>query len=102
MAEDLPQAILRRPKTGLGTIHQSLLQRPDACWVDAWQPLPEITRYVDWSRIAPLTRSGGDSLSSYVNLRPLLLDQWLRGLRQTLAQPEPGPAGRCREPQNDG
>jgi hypothetical protein len=84
MAGDLPETILRRPKTALGTIHQSLLQRPEACWVDAWQPLPEIARYVEWSRIPPLTRADGDSLVSYVNLRPLLLDQWLRSLRQTL------------------
>ena len=89
MADDLPRAILRRPKTGLGNIHQSLLERPDARWVDAWKPLRELASYTDWSKIPPLDRVGGDALASYVNLRPLLLDHWLRTLRETLAAHNP-------------
>jgi asparagine synthase (glutamine-hydrolysing) len=91
MADDLPEAILRRPKTALGVIHQSLLEQPSALWVDAWQPLPEVARYVDWSKISRLTGPSVDASSSCVNLRPLLLDQWLRTLRETLARPWPGP-----------
>jgi asparagine synthase (glutamine-hydrolysing) len=87
MADDLPEAILRRPKTALGVIHKSLLEQPSALWVDAWQPLPEVARYVDWAKIPRLIGPGVDASSSYVNLRPLLLDQWLRTLQQTLAKP---------------
>lgn len=89
MGDDLPRAILRRPKTGLGNIHQGLLARPDAGWVDTWRPLPELAAYIDWQRIRPLASLGGDALTSYVNLRPLLLDHWLRALDLTLTGPNP-------------
>ena len=46
MREAVPQAVLERPKTALGNLLTSLLQRPETEWVDHWQPVPELAQFV--------------------------------------------------------
>lgn len=77
METKLPAEIIERPKTPLGNLHHSLLQLPDTQWIDEWQPRPELKRYVVRSKISRLAGGISEPLSSYVNLRPLLLNRWL-------------------------
>lgn len=75
-ASVLPQNIITRKKTPLGDLLNSLLYQPGSEWVNQWQPLPELSQYVRRDAIPPLT---GDSRSSdnIVNMRPLLLNEWM-------------------------
>ncbi|MBE2271781.1 MAG: hypothetical protein IAE80_26345 [Anaerolinea sp.] len=72
----LPRDVLERQKTPLGNLVNSLLQQPGVEWVDQWQAVPELARYVRREAIPPLVtdqRSG----SEMVHLRPMLLNDWL-------------------------
>ncbi|MEO5676413.1 MAG: asparagine synthase-related protein [Usitatibacter sp.] len=74
----LPEAVRKRPKTGLaGFPHIEMLKRDASKWVDEFVPCPETTRFVDRSKI-PKTRGDSDPNRSLMNLRPLSLDLWLR------------------------
>jgi asparagine synthase (glutamine-hydrolysing) len=56
----------------------ALLKSPESAWVDRFEPLPEVERYVVPKRI-PAVQGGTDSWTAWVNLRPRSLDFWLRG-----------------------
>src|ERR1700681_745879 len=75
----LPDSVrLRRKSPLVADPFIALLNRPEAAWVDEFEPLPELERYVVRNRI-PATL-WGDSRAAWVNLRPLSLNFWLRGL----------------------
>lgn len=76
MQAKLPAEVIKRPKTPLGMLEHSLLQSPETQWVDKWQPHPEILQYIDRAKI-PQLGGTSDPASSYVNLRPLILNRWL-------------------------
>ena len=77
MEEKLPSEVIERPKTPLGMLQHSLLKLPETEWVDEWQSLPELQQYVERSRIPRLVEGSCEPVSSYVNLRPLILNRWL-------------------------
>lgn len=75
MRNDLPAEVLERPKTPLGTTLSSLLKQPGAEWVRYWHAQPELGRYVH--REAVNMGPGLSHGKAYVNMRPLLLNNWL-------------------------
>ncbi len=77
METKLPDEVIKRPKTPLGMLGHSLLQLPDSQWVDEWQPRSGFRQYIDRSKIPRLAGGICEPLSSYVNLRPLILNRWL-------------------------
>ncbi len=77
----LPGGVRRRPKTPAGDLVEDLLKEPQADWVDQWQPEPEIANYVVRSAVPNLFGGCKDG-NNYMNLRPLLLNLWLKQIRQ--------------------
>jgi asparagine synthase (glutamine-hydrolysing) len=55
----------------------ALLQRPDAAWVDRFDPVPELQPYVVRGRI-PAVLGEKDPWQAWIHLRPLSLNSWLR------------------------
>ena len=81
MTDKLPAAILARPKTPLGNVHDSLLAVEKPVFDDSCRPATELSRFVAPGRIEAPAAAAGDSARCYVNLRPFLLDVWLKNLR---------------------
>ena len=81
MSGTLPVQVIQRPKTPLGTLHTSLLKHCDKKLVDEWEILPEIEHCVERSAIPKLATNSYDSGSSYIDMRPLLLNRWLAGFQ---------------------
>lgn len=74
----LPEAVrLRRKSPVRDDPIVALLQKPESKWVDRFEPVPELERYVCRRRIPPvwMKRSSG---TAWVNLKPLSLNFWLR------------------------
>lgn len=80
MTGKLPSKVIERPKTPLGEIHTSLLKRTGNAEVNNWQTVPELSQFIDSTKIPQLIESSKDDTALYVNLRPLLLNSWLQGL----------------------
>jgi len=75
----LPDSVrLRRKSPMVADPFIALLNRPESAWVDEFEPLPELERYVVRKRV-PATLCG-DSQAAWANLRPLSLNFWLRGV----------------------
>jgi len=77
MANSLPVEVLRRPKTLLGTLHESLLKKNV---LEKFSPAAATARYIDQDWINALPAAATNTSSSYINLRPLLLNTWLEAL----------------------
>jgi asparagine synthase (glutamine-hydrolysing) len=78
----LPDAVRLRRKSPLAADPLvALLNRPEAGWVDRFEPIPELEQYVVRSRI-PAVHGERDSWSTWINLRPLSVNFWLRGRAQ--------------------
>ena len=73
----LPGRILRRPKTPLGFIHDSLIKNADDRDLNGWSSVKELAYYIDRSKLPILNKASAAGADSYINLRPLLLNQWL-------------------------
>jgi asparagine synthase (glutamine-hydrolysing) len=74
----LPDAIRLRRKSPLRSDPLiALLARPEASWVDHFEAVPELGRYVIRDRI-PAVHEETDSWIAWINLRPLSLNFWLR------------------------
>ncbi len=79
MAGVLPPEIIRRRKTPLaGNPITELLKQRQAAWIDSFEPMPELSRYVDRSRVPRVTGSKNVVPDTWVHLRPLTLNRWLR------------------------
>jgi asparagine synthase (glutamine-hydrolysing) len=75
----LPDAVRLRRKTPLKASPLIvLLRRPEAAWVDHFEPVPELGKYVVRDRI-PAVQGETQSWAAWTNLRPLSLNFWLRG-----------------------
>lgn len=75
----LPDAVRLRPKSPLHddpTV--AVLQKPESAWVDHFDPVPELERYIVRSRV-PLVYMERRPAAAWMNLRPLSLNFWLRG-----------------------
>lgn len=82
--ETLPDAVRLRRKSPLQADPLSaLLQRPDSAWVDRFLPAMELEQYVIRRRI-PGVFEGKNSWMSWINLRPLSLNFWLRAREDQL------------------
>ena len=54
-----------------------LLQRPESAWVDSFEDVPALGRYVE-RRLVPKVFGERDVWSAWIHLRPLTLNYWLR------------------------
>ena len=77
MADKLPTEVLRRPKTPLGHIHESLLKKNV---LGKLRPVAATVQYINQNRIHSLSTTTESGAESYVNLRPLVLNTWLAAL----------------------
>jgi asparagine synthase (glutamine-hydrolysing) len=76
----LPDVVRLRRKSPLATDPlNAMLQRPESAWVDRFDPMPELRRYVVRNRV-PGVWGDRESWTATINLRPLSLDFWLRAL----------------------
>src|SRR5262249_53739098 len=78
MRGSLPEPVCRRPKTVAA--HDpivALLQTPDARWVDHFEAVPTLHRYVDRERV-PRVCGETDQNAIWTNVRPLCLNYWLK------------------------
>jgi asparagine synthase (glutamine-hydrolysing) len=74
----LPDAIRLRRKSPLQSNPLiALLGRPESSWVDHFEAVPELARYVIRDRI-PAVHGETDSWTTWTHLRPLSLNFWLR------------------------
>lgn len=80
----LPDAVRLRSKSPLNddpTV--ALLDKPESVWVDRFEAVPELARYICRDRIPAVHREKRPGVA-WVNLRPLSLNYWLHG--QTVIQ----------------
>jgi asparagine synthase (glutamine-hydrolysing) len=74
----LPDAVRLRRKSPLPADPLiTLLERPESAWVDSFEAVPELGRYVERRRI-PRVFGGKDAWTAWIHLRPLSLNFWLR------------------------
>jgi asparagine synthase (glutamine-hydrolysing) len=74
----LPDAVrLRRKSPLLADPLIALLQQPESAWVDSFEGVPELSRYVERSLI-PKVFGEKDVWTAWIHLRPLSLNFWLR------------------------
>lgn len=74
----LPAAVRLRPKSPLASDPiMALLQKPESAWIDQFEPLPALQRFVRRDRI-PRVCGEKQSWAAWVNLRPLSLNSWLQ------------------------
>jgi asparagine synthase (glutamine-hydrolysing) len=75
----LPEVVRLRRKSSLPADPLIvLLSRPEAAWVDRFEPVPELEQYVVRNRIPTMYREQ-DSRAAWIHLRPLSLNFWLHG-----------------------
>lgn len=77
MANKLPLETLRRPKTPLGYLYESL---HDPLLLETFRPVAATSNYIDQKWIDGLPGSAGSKTDAYLNLRPLILNSWLAAL----------------------
>jgi len=76
----LPDEVrLRRKSPLLADPLIALLQRPESAWVDSFEGLPELGRYVD-RHLIPKVFGEVDVWTAWIHLRPLSLNFWLRSM----------------------
>jgi len=74
----LPDAVrLRRKSPLLAEPLIALLQRPESAWVDSFEGVPELGRYVE-RRLIPKVFGEKDAWTAWIHLRPLSLNSWLQ------------------------
>jgi len=79
----LPDAVrLRRKSPLLEDPLLALLQRPESAWVDSFEAVPELGRYVE-RRLIPKVFGEKDTWTAWIHLRPLSLNFWLRSKAAT-------------------
>jgi asparagine synthase (glutamine-hydrolysing) len=79
----LPEEVRLRPKTPLVSWHcLAPLRRPNPSgWEDRFVASSAKSSYVDWRKV-PAVDLEADPGETWMNLRPISLDFWLKGLRQ--------------------
>jgi asparagine synthase (glutamine-hydrolysing) len=74
----LPEAVrLRRKSPLLADPLIARLQQPESAWVDSFEGVPELARYVE-RRLIPKVFGEKDAWTAWIHLRPLSLNFWLR------------------------
>ena len=77
MRSALPKAVIERPKEVLGPLASSLFQQAR---IDDCLSGDALLNYVDTAAFQEATTGGGKPDLDYVNLRPLIIAQWLQML----------------------
>ena len=78
MRGSLPEPVRRRPKTVAASDPiVELLQAPDARWVDNFEAVPALHRYVEREGV-PRVCGETDQNAVWTNVRPLCLNYWLK------------------------
>jgi hypothetical protein len=73
----LPEEVRRRRKTPLAVDPLGpALRRPEAEWMDRFDPAPALGRYVNRRVVPAITGESGDDVR--MNVRPLCLSRWLQ------------------------
>ena len=79
----LPDAVrLRRKSPLLADPLIAVLQRPEAAWLDSFEAVSELGRYVE-RRLIPKVFGERDPWSAWIHLRPFSLNFWLRSKAAT-------------------
>ena len=79
----LPDAVrLRRKSPLLADPLIALLRRTDSAWVDSFEAVPNLRRYVERSQI-PKVFGEKDAWTAWIHLRPLSLNFWLKSKAAT-------------------
>ena len=74
----LPDAVrLRRKSPLLADPLIALLQQPESAWVDSFEGVPELGRYVE-RRLIPKVFGEKEAWTAWIHLRPLSLNFWLQ------------------------
>ncbi|MBP6682990.1 MAG: hypothetical protein KA159_06710 [Halioglobus sp.] len=73
----LPDAIVERPKQALGALASSLIEQGGLM---KYRPGDGLFNYVDEATFRKTTAGRGSGDDDYINLRPLILGQWLQRL----------------------
>ena len=74
----LPEAVrLRRKSPLLADPLIALLQQPESAWIDSFESVPELGRYVE-RHLIPKVFGEKDVWAAWIHLRPLSLNFWLR------------------------
>jgi asparagine synthase (glutamine-hydrolysing) len=74
----LPDEIRLRPKTGMaGWAGARMLHQPEARWIDTFEAVPGLDRYVERRSIPPVW-GAARPVAAWRDLRPLTLNHWLR------------------------
>ena len=74
----LPDVVrLRRKSPLLADPLTVILQQPKSAWVDNFEGVPELSRYVE-RRLIPKVFGEKDAWTAWIHLRPLSLNYWLR------------------------
>lgn len=87
----LPDAVrLRRKSPLLEDPLIALLQRPESAWVDSFEDVPELGRYVE-RKLIPKVFGERHAWTAWIHLRPLSLNSWLQtkkvsGIKGTAVQ----------------
>ncbi len=79
----LPDTIIDRPKTVLGSMYPELLHQPDSRWIDSWKDSPLLTKYIIKEKIPHLYATNMDEESQYISLRPVILNEWFKKFSNT-------------------
>lgn len=74
----LPPEITNRPKTCLGNMHTEIINEPSLKGIDNREEAMELSSYISREKYPILHSSNLDGNSLYVNLRVLLLNEWLK------------------------
>jgi len=78
----LPNEVIDRPKNPLGNLQSRLLQQAENNWVDSWKARPELEHYIRREEIpSVLHGQPGNEDEDYINLRPLILNSWIDGIK---------------------
>ncbi|MCK5538508.1 MAG: hypothetical protein KAI79_16900, partial [Bacteroidales bacterium] len=77
MKEILPQEIINRPKAVLGNIHTEMIKKSELNQIDNWEEAVAFSNYILKEKIPPFLSKEIDENSLYINLRTLLLNNWL-------------------------
>lgn len=76
MIDKLPKKVIRRPKTFLGNLNTSLINKPESKWLNDWKPHDILKEYILLNKVKPLTQQTHD-----MELRPLYLEKWLQHIK---------------------
>ncbi|MBP0014559.1 MAG: asparagine synthetase B [Roseofilum sp. SBFL] len=81
MKNKLPESVRTRPKTpAMGNSTNLVLQQSRMKWVDEFDPISELSLYINHGVIPNLCGKEAQTSEAWINLRPISLNYWLEQL----------------------